>query len=216
MVVIFLNFISSVLLAAPTAPNIDIQNGTSVESQDSKSEPSQINPKLETLSPNKVQSNPAQADNIEEYRTYFYKYDESLSLRLGGNHDFGDPPDEEDDNTSAQFGFAYMFESQSKAHLEFAADLFPKREEFFLQLALKVVELSTEAFRPHYKIGGAIKFDSGDKFNTPLKTENYFGVLGVGFEDIIKDPLSLRIDMDLLMSSDNALFVLSAGISYGF
>lgn len=206
------------LSAAPTAPAVDVQE----KETDTDQDPAQLNsgikkaPEIETLSSGTIPESPKENSDLEEYQKYFYRYNESLSFRLGANHDFGNPPDEEDDNTSAQLGFAYMFESEGKAHIETGFDLFPKREEFLIHVGLKVVEMYTEAFRPHYKLGAALKLDSGDKFNTPIKTENYFIFGGLGFEDTLSDPISVRVDMELFYSKDNALFVLSAGLTWGF
>lgn len=215
LVVLIFSFFGQFGNAAPTTPDIDI-----VEQKTHTPEVSEKpvrNSDLETLSASPVaplKSSSAQAP--EEGESYFYNHEESLALRLGLNYDFGNPPDPEDEDPSAQFGFIYMFESKGSTHVEAGFDLFPKREEFLIHAGLKFIHMYTESFRPFYRLGAALKLDSGDKFNTPIKTENYFIFGGLGFEDVISDPLSFRVDLELFYSLDNILFLVQTGLSFGF
>ena len=59
------------------------------------------------------------------------------------------------------------------------------------------------AFRPFYRYGITLKIDPDEELATASNIENYLLRVGIGLEDIIKPPRSVRMDLDMAAGEED-------------
>ncbi len=153
----------------------------------------------------------------EDTPKFFFSYEESFTLRMSSAIDFKEL-EKKDGNKdlSLVFGMKYMLKSSNSKHQEYGIDLVTGRSSrLYLNGGYKFIIDHSEALRPYYKVGAAIRFDEGDHLETPFDLKSWSLVMSAGLEDLIKDPSSLRVDLDIFMGKEDFLALVSLGWSMG-
>ncbi|MES2767979.1 MAG: hypothetical protein V4596_02445 [Bdellovibrionota bacterium] len=154
----------------------------------------------------------------EEKQKYFFSYPSSLSLRTGAAANFKElNKDNGDKKVPVLFGFKYMLKSENSKHQEYGLDLLSGNESIlYINGGYKYIIDHTDGLRPYYKIGAAIRFDPGDHLETPFDFKSYSVVGSVGLEDLMSDPHSFRLDLDIHWGKEDFLAMLGLGWSWAF
>jgi hypothetical protein len=151
------------------------------------------------------------------YQESFYPYDQSISVRLGFAFDIKElnARNPEDKEYSFLVGLRYQLPSITKNTFEIGFD-FLTQPKLYLTGVYKIIFYRTEAFRPFLSLGTSLRFDEGDKFETPLTYKSYNLYFSTGFEDQIAQARSIRLDFDIHYGDDDFLFLISGGYTWGF
>ncbi|MCH2532929.1 MAG: hypothetical protein MK008_00635 [Bdellovibrionales bacterium] len=127
-----------------------------------------------------------------------FLYDQSMSPRLILSFDLKDLT-----NIDYGFGINYMFASQSSKHIEIGADFLTKDIGFF-RVGQKNIFYKKQSFRPFIKYGVALSTHAGEQLAGIVNYENYFLNFTVGLEDLLKIPMSVRIETEVYISSNQS------------
>lgn len=148
----------------------------------------------------------------------FYPYDESFSIRLGGALDFKElNKTNGDKDIPILIGMRYMLPSQNSKHQEYGVDLLTgDKSRLYLNGGYKYIIDHTDNLRPYYKFGAALRFDEGDRIETPFDFKSWSAVVSVGLEDVMTDPNSFRLDLDLHWGKKDFIAMIGLGWSLGF
>lgn len=175
--------------AAPTATSPELDK----QPEAKKSQDQELN-KLKDLTVSPAPQAQEKTVKIEKENNYFYPYSTSMGPRLGVQFDSERVSKRQ--SPIYVLGFFYMLPSISSTHFEIGADLhsnstgsanFYWRRFFF----------STESFRPFIKGGGSLLIQPHKGLANFVDYKNYNARLGVGIEDLVKDPVSFRADLEL-------------------
>jgi hypothetical protein len=112
-------------------------------------------------------------------------------------------------------GIQYMLDSPTQKHLEFGVDLHSEHK-LFVNGGYKYVFNSTEIVRPYLKAGVNLRFDAGDRLETPSDLDSYSVLLAAGAEDLMVYDQSLRIDIEFYIGGSEFMSVLAVGYSFGW
>ena len=132
---------------------------------------------------------------VKQEASYFFPYQSSMGPRLGFLLDpsaeisLENPP-------GVIFGFFYMLRSVTSRHYEVAADLYSDGKGS-MSAAMKLVFQSTEKIRPFAKAGLLIVLTPDKGLANFVDYKQYMGVVGIGLEDLLKEPASLRWDVEV-------------------
>lgn len=135
-------------------------------------------------------------DLVESTGSRIFLYDQSMSPRLILSIDLDDPT-----NLDYGFGINYMFASKDSKHFEIGADFLTKDVGFF-RFGLKNVFYKKQKFRPFIKYGVALTTQANEQLAGIVNYENYYLNLTVGLEDLLKIPMSVRIETELYISKN--------------
>ncbi len=128
----------------------------------------------------------------QEEKTYFYPYSMSMGPRLGfvfyEETSLENPP-------LILLGFFHMLHSISSNHIEVGGDLH-SNSTGALNVAMQHFYFPSEKFRPFVKGGTSLLIEPEKGLANFVDYHNYRLRLGAGIEDMLKDPASLRWDIE--------------------
>lgn len=143
-------------------------------------------------------------------KEYYHIYQSAVSFRvaLGYEQVSGSFP-------SVQLaGFSYQFPSRYSPHWEAGMD-FTKTSNSYLWTAKKWTANEKGSYRPFYKAGVLHSWKSNEKMASLTNYRNYALYGGVGFEDILVAPQSVRLEIEAGLGFGTALIMFSLGSSWG-
>lgn len=167
-------------------------------------------------------TNPAQPPGEEtvqfEKETYFFPYHAAFSMRAGAALNFKELNEKDGDKkVPILLGFKFMLNSENSKHQEYGLDLLSGTESvLYVNGGYKYIIDHTSSLRPYYKIGAALRFDQGDHLETPFDFKSYSLLGSVGLEDLINDPHSFRLDLDILWGKEDFLAMIGFGWSFAY
>lgn len=162
---------------------------------------------------------PEKSDSTsDEAPQFFFSYEESFTIRASVGLNFKELKKTEGDKDPwLVLGMRYMLPNTTAHHQEYGLDLATDdNSRLYVSGGYKHILDRTENLRPYFKIGAAIRFDEGDKLETPFDFKSWSLVGSMGIEDLIKDPHSLRADLDLFWGKEDFLALISFGWSIAF
>lgn len=125
---------------------------------------------------------------------FFYSYRQSLTLRAGALYA---TRAEDDKNLHTLIGVQYTFPIDLKPH-EAGADL-ASDGSGILHFARKFV-YSRDRFRPYSKLGAGLRIVPSERLTSLLKHKNYQVRAAIGFEQLTRRPMSLRMELEVMAS----------------
>jgi hypothetical protein len=158
--------------------------------------------------------------NMHEYSRrfskadYFYPYRQTLSPRVGTIFGLRDSSDEKD-LMNLLMGFNYLIPRHSSPQFEVGADL-SLANHGHLNFMRRHIYNERGSFRPYYKYGVTHKIVAKEKFATFSNWDNYLARMGVGFEDIVRPPRSLRLELEAAVGAEDVFVVFTYGYSFGW
>jgi hypothetical protein len=193
--------ISSNLWAAPVESSPD-DHEPKIEQADSETAR-----KLETSDISIPREKPGQIYDSN----YFYKYDRTFSPHLGYQKRLSEPTE------NVIFGFHYMFGSLDPAtHWELTLQLLTGGFGQFFATYKNIIN-PTKRMRPFWRIGPGGKVVPDQFLATFFYSRNWLILAGGGFEYVMKDPMSLRLDFNVQSSLEMAIsYSALVGWSWGF
>jgi hypothetical protein len=126
---------------------------------------------------------------------YFHKYRNGLTAFAFAGVDSKDVADAKSQPFS-RFSLQYLFSTQNLHALEASADL-QSDNSGALGLSYRWI-FSRTRFRPYTKLGAALRIDPADEIAAVLRIENVQVRGSAGFERTIGDPMSVRLDAELI------------------
>lgn len=187
--------------AAPSQPVLDLSPGNGAE----PATPEEI----ERAGLVHITQPPPLKARAPEEADYFYRYRHSLTPRLGLEERFN-----ELSNPGPVLGVLYWFPRHDLRGVEAGMDL-NRDGEGVLHLASRNL-VGDGKFRWFYKLGGGIRIVASDQMVTFLRLRNWLLRPGGGFEWTLSDPISLRFDLDGILSTERIAMNLTAGLSFSF
>lgn len=153
-----------------------------------------------------------QAKNTDD-KSYYYPYKRSISPRVGFVFD----PDKLRDNKELVFlfGFVFLLPSESADHWELGFDVHTGGLGY-LQFNRRWVASHTEKFRPFLRAGISSRMKGEQGFASIVNQENVQLRIGLGFEDLLINPLSAAVGMDLGIGSDQTFLAVLLGYSWAW
>jgi hypothetical protein len=113
------------------------------------------------------------------------------------------------------YGLLYQFPNEHGKHWEAGADVMNDGKGI-LSIGWKKRFTPTEAIRPYYKLGFAVRIDPSEQLTTFLRNENYQLRPAAGFEYFLEHPSSIRLEIESWVSNREFGFHLCMGYSYAF
>lgn len=143
---------------------------------------------------------------------YFYPYQSSMGPRLGILLN-----SERLQNKELLYllGFYYMLPSISSRHLEVGADL-QSNQVGTINALIKWIYNSTGSFRPFTKAGLSLLIEPDKGLANTIDYKQYSVRLAVGIEDVLKDPASLRWDLEVTAGIKEISVNIVFGYSWGW
>lgn len=214
----------AVISMAFAKPHSEMPQTTSVPSSHVQEEASEAAPEeVPTPYANDLMSITEVGDepkNISEFakhyskENYFYPYRQSLTPRVGLLFGLRDSSDE-DDIMNVLLGFNYLVKRAASPHWELGADL-SLASHGHINVMRRHIHNERGSFRPYYKYGFTHKLVSDEKFASFSNFENYLARVGVGFEDILRPPRSLRLELEAAVGIEDTFIIFTYGYSYGW
>lgn len=127
-----------------------------------------------------------------------FLYDQSMSPRLILAFDLSELT-----NIDYGFGINYMFASKTSKHIEIGADFLTKDIGFF-RIGQKDIFYKKQTFRPFIKYGVALSTNANEQLAGIVNYENYFLNFSLGLEDLLKIPMSVRVETEFYISSNQS------------
>lgn len=151
-------------------------------------------------------------ENRKTLRSLYYPYKQSMSPRLGG---VIDPDLVRDGEFPFLFGISYMLPRNRSPQVEFTFDLLTNSKAH-LSAMLRRIFYERESFRPFVRAGVTLAADSDERLATFSNWENYLARASIGMEDVIEMPMSVRLEMEVLIGSRDQMLVFSFGYSWAW
>jgi hypothetical protein len=145
---------------------------------------------------------------------YFYPYRQTLTPRVGLIFGLRDASDE-DDIMNVLLGFNYLVKRDKSPQWEVGADL-SLASAGHINIMKRRIYNERGSFRPYYKYGVSHKFITDEKFASISNWENYMARAGLGFEDILRPPRSLRLELEAAIGPEDIFIIFTYGYSYGW
>ncbi len=130
---------------------------------------------------------------------YYYRYRQSLTLRLGGMFRRNLP--EEQDETFSVIGLQFSLKTDHQSIYEIGADMLSGAQGA-VHLARKWV-YGDSRFRPFTKIGLGLIVEPKNNLASVLKYEKLLLEGSWGFEHLFADPQSIRIELEAAAGREN-------------
>jgi hypothetical protein len=211
---IFQIFLTLVLFKQTSfaAPNQDVD----LDSTTSQSE-SSLNEKKNSLSLEEQLLNATTPPPMifNEVKEEYYPYMQSISPRLGTLLNMQTFTEEKGNAFKMLYGFQYLFPRYRSPQLEVGADLI-KDFNGQIHFSKRWTINDRSSFRPFYKLGVLIQAVGKEGIATFTNYENYLLKTGIGFEDMYKKPLSIRLDFEVAIGFENVFAFFTLGYSWGF
>lgn len=122
---------------------------------------------------------------------YFHNYHHAVSLTESFVYD--DKRLREHNEVLQRASMLYLFQDQERHWYEVGADLLSD-DSGSISFARRFITSQT-AFRPYTKLGFAIRIDPNDQLAAFLRYRYYRIIAAAGFEQLIHDPMSLRLEL---------------------
>ncbi|MCB0393878.1 MAG: hypothetical protein KDD25_04935 [Bdellovibrionales bacterium] len=144
---------------------------------------------------------------------YVYLHNESLGPRIGLIFD----PAELSNQKLPDYllGLNYMFASKTGTHWDLSVDVNSNASGHMI-FSRRWVFYRLERFRPHTKTGLALLLSPVDGLGSFLRFTNYNFYASVGFEDLISDPMSMKLELELIAGSEQMAALLVFGYVWGW
>ncbi len=136
---------------------------------------------------------------------YFHKYRHGLSGQINSVYDTREPADS---GPLVRGSLNYLFNDDQLRSYEASVDLLSNGTGS-LALARRWI-FSRTRFRPFTKAGFAVIIDPNDQLATLLKVEHYQARASLGFEMLVSNPISLRLELEGAVGT-TALQVIAGG-----
>ncbi len=140
----------------------------------------------------------------------YYPYRQALTFRGGLASDF--PKTTFDDNV---LGFQYLFPKFLSPKIEAGADLH-KEGNGHIHFGVRWIYSERSYFRPSGKISLDHMVESKENLATFAKPENYYARFSGTLEYVVYNPLSLRLEPELLLGFKDSILVVTLGLSHGW
>ena len=164
--------------------------------------------KLESMSVTDV---PEVKKTEKEKKTqFFYPYKQSLAPRLAAVFDTDTLSNKEAPNYA--IGLSYMLPSKETQHWEAHVDVV-SNSTGRLGFASKWVFRRESKLRPHLKAGVTLNALPRDGLGSFLRWKQYEAYAAMGLEDMLKDPVSVRIDFEVMANTNGVHFQVALGYS---
>lgn len=177
----------------------------------------------ETKEKSKDLSNPTKLDAMEiteptpvvtkKEKKYQFKFNESAGPRIGMV--LSAAKLRERKRPDYLIGFQYMMASKSNLHGEFGADANTYGSGHVFGSA-KYIFSHKEKRRPFVKGGMMLIPNPADGLGAFLRIESYNALLGAGLEDLLKENLSIRIDIELIIGPSQSAALINFGHSWAW
>ena len=156
---------------------------------------------------------PQRKDEEEKSVSLYYPYKQSMSPRVG----FVLDPDQLDANGEVPvvLGLSYMLPRAHSPQVEFTFDLLTNSKAHFSGM-LRRVFYEREALRPYLKGGVSVQLDADERLAAFSDWENYLARASIGFEDAIKLPMSVRIEIEAAANTKYQMLIFNFGYSWGW
>ncbi|MCB0365141.1 MAG: hypothetical protein H6624_10480 [Bdellovibrionaceae bacterium] len=208
---IFLTLVLCFELAAHGAPPSDLSDPPPPPNEEGKPI-DEVNP--DVIESNNLSITPVEMSEAEKKEiSYVYPYLQSISPRIILIADLD--AIREGESVPYGLGVTYLAPRKRQPQWEGGADLF-SNSDGHLHLGLRWVHFSDNYFRPYYKAGIAHVWKADEKLASFSNWKNYYLKGAVGFEDVIKPPMSARLEMELAVGTEEMLIMFSLGYSWGF
>lgn len=116
--------------------------------------------------------------------------------------------------TSYGFQINYMFPQNISPHWELGASISQKSASGFY-ISKRWIINERSSFRPFYKWGGFINFANQKNLAVFTQYKNYYLSGSLGIEDLLKHPMSIRIELQALIGAQSAMAYFLFGYSWG-
>lgn len=153
-----------------------------------------------------------ESESEEEPRIH-YQYTSSASPRIGGyldNNLF-----KEKKSALYSFGATYLLPRNRSPQLEVGADVL-SNSSGHIHASRRMIWAEREAFRPFYKLGLSHRIQADYKLASLVRVKNYYLQTSIGLEDLIRRPMSVRIEVQFEFNLSNQFLSLFFGYSWGW
>lgn len=146
-------------------------------------------------------------------RSTYFPYKQSMSPRIGI---LLDPSLIRDSGKFPMlFGISYMLPRDHSPQIEFSFDLLTDSRAHFSAM-LRRVFYERQSFRPYVRFGLSLDADAEERLATFSDFDNYLARAGVGLEDLISDPMSIRFEIELAVGTKEQMAIFSFGYSWAW
>ena len=147
--------------------------------------------------------------NTPEKKILYYPYLQSMTPRMGL---LLNPKDLL--NINFLIGALYMFPSQSSPHIEVGFEI-TTLGHGYTHVTRRHIINERRYFRAFYKYGVALLLDPEKNITNVVELQNYQFRGGIGIEDVLKIPMSVRLEIEVLYGTAGLLTLASLGYSWG-
>lgn len=137
----------------------------------------------------------------------YFPYRQAFTLRAGLVQD--------NDENPYLLGFMYLIPNRRSPQLEAGIDLLSDNRGH-INLGIRWTMNEFGYFRPFYKGGLTCEIDPDDQLAGLVKVESYLLRAGVGLEYTFKRPISLRLEGEGTLGTEESAFYVSAGTSWAW
>lgn len=175
---------------------------------------------------NKTEKPPANAEELNEYNLlesppdpkdksqqgypYFFPYRQSLTPRFGIQNSAEDNP-----TWTYLVGISYLWPRYASPQAEIGADVVVGIGGH-LHFSVRHILYDRNFFRPYFSWGATHEVIPDDGMATFTNFDNYYARGSVGFENVVKLPRSVRVELEALVGLKKYMLVLSYGYSWAW
>jgi hypothetical protein len=211
LIFIFLTLVWWGARSAVAAPTNDLTDSTATEEVGVESQ-SESQPNL--IDSNNLVVTPVELSAQEKKEiSYLYPYQQSISprviliadldqLRAGEGLPYG-------------LGVGYLAPRKRQPQWEAGAELY-STSDGQIYASARWVQFPDNYFRPYTKLGLSHVWRADEKLASFGNWKNYYLRGAVGFEDVIKPPMSVLLELSLAVSTEETQLQFSFGYSWGF
>lgn len=196
--------------AAPLSEEMEI-----LSPRESQNEPDRT---PSSTQPNLIEQNSLSITPVEVKRettkkaSFFYPFLQSISPRL---FLIADLDLLRDGQLPYGLGVSYLVPQLHQPQWEVGADLF-SNSNGQISVSLRQIYFADNYFRPYIKLGLGHIWRAEEKLASFSNWKNYLLRAGIGFEDVIKIPMSARIEVEAALGTETSFFIMSLGYSWGW
>lgn len=187
-------------------------------------DPASENQNIETEDPNLIENTsitevPPATGRLNEFvqkfdrQNYYHAYRQSLFAHLGAVIALKDSTDS-DSLMAIAAGFLWQPRKEFSPVWEYGATWVSSGLGQIVATRKHVIN-EKGAFRPFYKYGAALKIDPDEQAANLVDFQNLMLRIGMGLENTLKPPRSVRMDLDLVIGQDDFWIVFLYGYSWG-
>lgn len=147
-----------------------------------------------------------------EKSNYFYPYRQSMSPKLGL---VIDPDLIKESDLPLIIGIRYLLPRRRSPQWEVGFDIVTD-EGAHISVGQRYIINPRSPFRPYFALSGLLVAQAEEQLATITDYKNYFIKMSGGFEDIIKLPMSVRIEAEFAVGIERQFALLNFGYSWGW